>query len=195
MLSLRRLTRRRALVLAAVAVAVVVVVLILALGGGDESTPYGEVVPSESGPAYTERPIYAFGQVVRLKTSQTTIEVRPVGFASLAPTAATGPALGVDLEIRNVGARPYRDQPMQAAAVTTRGGELDRLYQPVGDCRGVSADTVRMAPGELRRWCLPFARGGRPELFVYAPEAGLPTYKGTPEAAAWRFGSSPRGRR
>jgi hypothetical protein len=195
MVSLRRLTRRRAAILAAVVAAVVALVAVLALAGGDESTRYGDVAPPSSGPATQGRPIHAFGEAVRLRTSQTTIEVRPLGFANLPATAATGPALGVDLSVRNVGAKPYREQPSQAASVILPGGgELDRLYEPVGRCRGVSPDTVRMAPGEASRWCLAFARIGRPELFVYAPEAGLPTYKGTPEAAAWRFGRRAAGR-
>src|ERR687885_614880 len=72
------------------------------------------------------------------------------------------------------------------------GDEAHRIYDPVGSCRGVSPDTVRMWPGEARRWCLAFERTSRPDVFVYAPEIGLPLAHGAPEQAAWRLGG--RGR-
>jgi hypothetical protein len=183
-----RPTRRRVLLGAAV-LAVIVVAAILIFGGGSESTRYGYVTPQETGTGHAQPDIHAFGETVRLRTSRTTIEVRPTGYSSQPATAARAPSIGIDLSVRNVGGEPYLDQPSQAASVVLRGGdEADRIYDPVGSCRGVSPDTVRLGPGESRPWCIAFERTGRPDLFVYAPEVGLPYEQGAPEAAAWRLG-------
>ncbi|HYZ71268.1 MAG TPA: hypothetical protein VE528_06375 [Thermoleophilaceae bacterium] len=180
-----RPTRKRVLVLGAVVVVAIVVVVLLIAGGSETRTRYGDVWPA---PAGGERPAVPFGQAVRLKTSRTTIEVRPFGFSRQPASAAAGPSITIDLSVRNVGREPYLDQPTQAAAVVLGAGdELDRIYEPVGRCRGVSPDTVRLSPGESRRWCVAFENRGRPELFVYAPEAGLPRDRGAPESAAWRL--------
>ena len=180
-----RPTRKRVLVLGAVVVVAIVVVVLLIAGGSETRTRYGDVWPA---PAGGERPAVPFGRAVRLKTSRTTIEVRPFGFSRQPASAAAGPSITIDLSVRNVGREPYLDQPTQAAAVVLGAGhELDRIYEPVGRCRGVSPDTVRLSPGESRRWCVAFENRGRPELFVYAPEAGLPRDRGAPESAAWRL--------
>jgi hypothetical protein len=186
MASTLRPTRKRALLLAAVAVVVIAVVVLLLAGGSETRTRYGDVWPSAA--AGGERPAVPFGRAVRLKTSRTTIEVRPFGFSRQPASAAAGPSIAIDLSVRNVGREPYLDQPAQAAAVVLGAGdELDRMYERVGRCRGVSPDTVRLWPGESRRWCVAFESRGRPELFVYAPEAGLPRDRGAPESAAWRL--------
>jgi hypothetical protein len=180
-----RPTRKRVLVLGAVVVVAIVVVVLLIAGGSETRTRYGDVWPA---PAGGERPAVPFGRAVRLKTSRTTIEVRPFGFSRQPASAAAGPSITIDLSVRNVGREPYLDQPTQAAAVVLGAGdELDRIYEPVGRCRGVSPDTVRLSPDESRRWCVAFENRGRPELFVYAPEAGLPRDRGAPESAAWRL--------
>jgi hypothetical protein len=186
MASTLRPTRKRALLLAAVAVVVIAVVVLLLAGGSETRTRYGDVWPSAAGGS--ERPAVPFGRAVRLKTSRTTIEVRPFGFSRQPASAAAGPSIAIDLSVRNVGREPYLDQPAQAAAVVLGAGdELDRMYERVGRCRGVSPDTVRLWPGESRRWCVAFESRGRPELFVYAPEAGLPRDRGAPESVAWRL--------
>ena len=180
-----RPTRKRVLVLGAVVVVAIVVVVLLIAGGSETRTRYGDVWPA---PAGGERPAVPFGRAVRLKTSRTTIEVRPFGFSRQPASAAAGPSITIDLSVHNVGPEPYLDQPTQAAAVVLGAGdELDRVYEPVGRCRGVSPDTVRLSPGESRRWCVAFENRGRPELFAYAPEAGLPRDRGAPESAAWRL--------
>src|SRR5215210_628819 len=189
-----RPTRKRVLIAAAV-LAVLAVAAVLIFGGGETNTRYGDVAPQA--PPGARRPdVHPFGEAVRLKTSRTTIEVRPTGFSRQPATSAASPSIAVDLNLRNVGREPYLDQPSQAASVVLKGGgETDRIYEPVGRCRGVSPDTIRMWPGETRRWCLAFVQPGRPDLFVYAPEIGLPTYRGAPEAAAWRLAGrgGPRG--
>ena len=181
-----RPTRKRVLVLGAVVVVAIVVVVLLIAGGSETRTRYGDVWPSA--PVGGERPAVPFGRAVRLKTSRTTIEVRPFGFSRQPASEEAGPSITIDLSVRNVGREPYLDQPTQAAAVVLGAGdELDRVYEPVGRCRGVSPDTVRLSPGESRRWCVAFENRGRPELFAYAPEAGLPRDRGAPESAAWRL--------
>jgi len=192
MASALRPTRKRLLIGAAV-LAVLVLVIVLVLGGGDTTTKYGDVGPG-TGEAGPRRPdVHPFGEAVRLRTSRTTIEVRPTGFSRQPATAAASPSIAIDLSVRNVGREPYLDQPSQAASVVLRGGEeADRIYDPVGGCRRSAPDTVRMWPGETRRWCFAFVRMGRPELFVYAPEVGLPAERGAPESAAWRLGDRDR---
>jgi hypothetical protein len=182
-----RPTRRRVLIGAAV-VAVLVVAALLIFGGGESTTRYGDLVPETASEGPRRPNIHRFGEAVRLKTSRTTIEVRPTGFSRQPATAAASPSIGIDLRVRNVGREPYLDQPSQAASVVLRGGgEADRIYEPVGRCRGVSPDTVRMQPGGARTWCIAFTASGRPDLFVYSPEIGLPAHRGAPEAAAWRL--------
>lgn len=102
-----------------------------------------------------------------------------------AASESSGAGVGVDLAIRNVGDAAYRDQPAQATSFTLRNGEAERVYSAVGECGGLSEDTI--PPGATRRFCLPFEATGRAELFVYAPESGLPGSRGAPEAAAWGF--------
>src|SRR5918998_6963956 len=128
MASTLRPTRKQALVLAAVAVVAIAVVVLLLAGGSETRTRYGDVWPSAAG---GERPAARFGRAVRLKTSRTTIEVRPFGFSRQPASAAAGPSITIDLSVRNVGPEPYLDQPTQAAAVVLGAGdELDRIYEP-----------------------------------------------------------------
>lgn len=164
-------------------------VVLLFVGGSPPDTPYGERSPAGGGGSGEPgRPARRFGETVRLKTYLTTIDVRPVAFVRFPATSTAGAGVGVDLAVRNVGDTPYRDQPLQAASVTLRnGGEAERLYDPVGRCAGPVEDTIRIAPGATARFCLPFEAGGRADLFVYAPESGLPGDRGAPEAAAWGF--------
>lgn len=186
---MRSSTGRARIVAAGVLAAVVVVLAIALLSGGDEETPYADRGSTdERSSAPSGRPVRTFGQTVRLKTYLTTVEVRPLAFVRLAAGESSGPGVGVDVAIRNVGRAPYRDQPAQAASVTLRrGGEAERVYEGPEQCRGVAEDTIRIPPGATRRFCLPFAATGRPDLFVYAPESGLPGSRGAPEAAAWGF--------
>src|SRR5215211_2897026 len=186
-----RPTRKRVLIAAAV-LAVLAVAAVLIFGGGETNTRYGDVAPQA--PPGARRPdVHPFGEAVRLKTSRTTIEVRPTGFSRQPATSAASPSIAIDLSVRNVGREPYLDQPSQAASVVLRGREeADRIYEPVGDCRRTAPDTVRLWPRETRRWCFAFVRMGRPELFVYAPEVGLPAERGAPESAAWRLGDRDR---
>jgi hypothetical protein len=181
-----RLTRKRALVAAGLLL-VLVVAAVLLFNRQDTSTGYGDIAPKASGPPPRPR-VHPFGEAVLLKTSRTTIEVRPTAFSRQPATAAASPSIGVELNVRNVGRDRYLDQPSQAASVVLRdGGEADRTYDPVGRCGG-SPDTVRMAPGQSARWCIAFEATGRPNIFIYAPEVGLPNYRGAPEAAAWSLG-------
>lgn len=171
---------------AIVAVALVLAVFLLA-GDDDNPTPYADDGPATD-TGVERRPIRAFGQTVRLRTYLTTIELRPTGFDRVPASESSAPGVTVDLTIRNVGRAPYRDQPLQAASVALRqGGEAERAYEPRPGCTNVPEDTVRIPPGGVRRYCLPFAATQRPELFLYSAEAGLPTSRGAPEAAAWSF--------
>lgn len=167
--------------------AAVVVLAVFLIVGGDRESPYADRDSTDqrsSGPS--ERPASRLGQTLRLRTYVTTIEVRPVGFVSFPATESTGPGVGVDLVVRNVGREPYRDQPEQAASVTLRrGGEAERVYTSVRGCAGPPEDTIRIPRGATERFCLPFEATGRPDLFVYAPEDGLPGSRGAPEAGAW----------
>ncbi len=190
----RRLSRsksKRGWIIAAAGLgaAVVVLAVILIAGSSSPETPYGERGSADgrsSGPP--GRPARRFGQTVRLRTYLTTVEVRPLAFVRFAASESSGAGVGVDLAIRNVGDAAYRDQPAQAASVTLRnGGEAERVYSAVGECGGLSEDTIRIPPGATRRFCLPFEATGRADLFVYAPESGLPGSRGAPEAAAWGF--------
>ncbi len=182
--------KRGAIIAAAgLGAAAVVLAVLLFVGGSAPDTPYGDRSSAgerSSGPP--GRPARRFGQTVRLKTYLTTIDVRPVAFVRFPATSSSGAGVGVDLAVRNVGDAPYRDQPLQAASVTLRnGGEAERLYDPVGRCAGPPEDTIRIPPGATERFCLPFEAGGRADVFVYAPESGLPGDRGAPEAAAWGF--------
>ena len=182
--------KRGAIIAAAgLGAAAIVAAVLLLVGGSPPDTPYGErssAGEGSSGPP--GRPPRRFGQTVRLETYLTTIDVRPVAFVRFPATATSSAGVGVDLAIRNVGDAPYRDQPLQAASVTLRGGgEAERLYDPVRGCAGPPADTVRIPPGATERFCLPFEATGRADLFGYSPELGLPGDRGAPQAAAWGF--------
>lgn len=174
---------------AAVVVGAILIAIVVIASGDSPQGRYGDRESTDarsSGPA--ERPASVFGQTLRLRTYLTTIEVRPLSFVRLPATGATRPGYGVDLSIRNVGRAPYRDQPVQAAQITLRnGGEAERVYTPVGSCRGPSTDTVRIQPGASERFCVPFEAIGRPDLFVYSAEDGLPGSRGAPETGAWSF--------
>src|SRR5215218_10587265 len=160
-----RPTRKRVLIGVAV-LAILVPVGVLVFGGGNTTTKYGDVAPYSPEKALRRPDVHPFGEAVRLRTSRTTIEVRPTGFSRQPATAATSPSIGIDVSVRNVGREPYLDQPSQAASVILGGGaEADRIYEPVGDCRRTAPDTVRLWPRETRRWCFAFVRMGRPELF------------------------------
>jgi hypothetical protein len=186
---MRTSTRRARIIAAGVLGAIVVVLAVVLLSGGEDETPYADRgTPGDSGATPRGRPVRPFGQTVRLKTYLTTVEVRPVSFVTLAAGESSGAGVGVDLAIRNVGRAPYRDQPAQAASVRLRGGgEAERVYLPAPRCGGPPEDTISIPPGETLRFCLPFEATARPELFVYAPESGLPGSRGAPEAAAWDF--------
>src|SRR5829696_1146334 len=181
MASALRPTRKRLLIGAAV-LAVLVLVIVLVLGGGDTTTKYGDVAPgTDAGPRRPD--VHPFGETVRLRTSRTTIEVRPTGFSRQPATAAASPSIAIDLSVRNVGREPYLDQPSQAASVVLRGGEeADRIYDPVGGCRRSAPDTVRMWPGEPRRWaCRPSAalpsrrRGDSATAIAAGPRTARPS--------------------
>lgn len=186
----RSRAKRGAIIVAAgLGAAAVVLAILLFVGGSSPDTPYGErSSPGEQSSGPPAEPARRFGQAVRLDTYLTTIDVRPLAFVRFPATATSSPGVGVDLVIRNVGDAPYRDQPLQAASVNLRnGGEADRVYEPVRGCPGPPEDTIRIAPGATERFCLPFEAGGRADLFVYAPESGLPGDRGAPQAAAWDF--------
>jgi hypothetical protein len=185
-----RPSRRKVLIAAGVVLALVAVVVIAIVADSEESAfddpgggNTGEVTPPGEPPQ-------RLGSTVFLRTSRTRIGVRPLGFRPLGSSSARGGPVGVDLEIRNVGREPYRDQPSQAATVQLEGGgEADRVYSAIDNCAGPAADSVVIAPGQTRRLCLAFAaRPGNLESFVYAPEVGLPVERGAPQAAAWKFG-------
>jgi hypothetical protein len=185
---MRSSTRRPIIIATGVLAALAVVLVIVWLSSGESETPYADRGSSDDGSAPRGRTVRSFGQTARLKTYLTVIEVRPLAFVKLAASESSGPGVGVDVAIRNVGGAPYRDQPLQAASVTLRrGGEADRVYEGGPECRGLSDDTVRIRPGATQRFCLPFEATGRPDLFVYSAEDGLPGSRGAPEAAAWGF--------
>lgn len=184
-----RAERKKALTVAAAVLAgLVVLVVVVIVSARSTERPYGGGSAGDPGSEPSDRPLRRFGQTVRLRTYTTTIEVRPLGFARLGASAASGPAVGVDLAIRNVGRAQYREQPLQAAQVILQSDEeAERIYLPVGGCAGPSEDTIRIPVGATSRFCLPFEVTGRPDVFVYAPDDGLPGTGGAPEAAAWSF--------
>lgn len=173
---------------AGVGAAVVVLAVLFLVGSSPDSRYDDRASSGDRSSAPPGRPTRRFGQAIRLKTYLTTVEVRPLAFVRFAANESSGAGVGVDLAIRNVGDAPYRDQPAQAGSVTLRnGGEAERVYEGVGKCGGLTEDTIRIAPGATRRFCLPFEADGRTDLFVYSPELGLPGSRGAPEAAAWGF--------
>lgn len=181
--------RKRNLAIGAAVIAAVVVAIVLIVGTGSSETPYADRGTSgDGGSAPTARPVRRFGQTIRLRTYLTTIEVTPRSFVRFPASEASGPGIGVNLEIRTVGRAAYRDQPAQAAAVVVRGGgEAERVYTPVGNCTGPPEDTIRLAAGRTARFCLPFETTARPDLFVYSAEDGLPGSRGAPETGSWAF--------
>lgn len=183
-----RSKRKRKLAVGAALVAAVVVVVVL-VAGGETETPYGGRGPSgDGGSAPVARPVRQFGQTIRLRTYLTVIEVTPLNFVRFPASESSDPGVGVDLSIRTVGRAAYRDQPAQAAAVIVRGGgEAERVYTPVRGCTGPPEDTIRIPSGKTVRFCVPFETTGRPDLFVYSAEDGLPGSRGAPETGAWAF--------
>jgi hypothetical protein len=93
----------------------------------------------------------------------------------------SGRYVGVELELTNQGPIRHSSSPWSGSRLSTsKGGEIPTKQLKKGSCLGTV--NVWMAPGSMRRLCIPFRveKDARLLKFRYTPHAGF-----APTAAVW----------
>jgi hypothetical protein len=131
--------------------------------------------PSKSPQAHLGDSITLKGTDTKMKVTVTRV-IDPVHVGEFDQPSKGRRFIGIQIKLRNVGSKTYKDSPSNGAKLITTGDQqADTALITSGDCSSTFGSDATISPGSQQQGCIGFEvkKGAQPKRFQFGLDSGF----------------------